>query len=102
DTMTSVYYTLSLHDALPILRRLRRLLVQRVIHGAQLRIDGGNLQHFARLAIANVHIVVEVQRARRPRRNLVALQTRLGKHEHLRSEEHTSELQSRENLVCRL
>src|SRR6266496_3604547 len=59
DTATTEIYTLSLHDALPILR-------------ARVR--------FARGTVAGV-----------------------GRHvERARSEEHTSELQSRRDLVCRL
>src|SRR5215475_15888337 len=65
DTATTEIYTLSLHDALPILlrvppleRRLRFPLVQVDVHQRHERV--------------------------------------------VRSEEHTSELQSRENLVCRL
>src|SRR5256885_14251260 len=64
DTATTEIYTLSLHDALPI---LRQALVHRQ-HGAQ-------------------------PGARSPRAGPAA---------HLRSEEHTSELQSPCNLVCRL
>src|SRR3984957_20418921 len=60
DTATTEIYTLSLHDALPILRRGGRTI-------------GGERGQLCRLLPA--------QR---------------------RSEEHTSELQSRENLVCRL
>src|SRR3712207_9133588 len=72
DTATTEIYTLSLHDALPIF-----LLV---------------LEERA------------VQRRDEPAR--VALAELLGadilRHEQLRSEEHTSELQSRQYLVCRL
>src|SRR5246127_6013458 len=59
DTATTEIYTLSLHDALPILDRRER---QHEPHGHR--------------------------RRHRPRRR--------------RSEEHTSELQSQSNLVCRL
>src|SRR5205085_10238356 len=75
DTATTEIYTLSLHDALPICRR-----------GATGRARGG----------------------RRQRRPAGATRTRLsaipptGPSGHLRSEEHTSELQSQSNLVCRL
>src|SRR3712207_7528735 len=78
DTATTEIYTLSLHDALPILRpparsRPRAVLVRR--HCARRPYVG---RRFARrLAVV--------------RRNHA-----------LRSEEHTSELQSRQYLVCRL
>src|SRR2546428_7731491 len=62
DTATTEIYTLSLHDALPIWRRLLALLPEARTRGA----GRGPLLAFAR------------------------------------SEEHTSELQSRSDLVCRL
>src|SRR5690606_41995493 len=79
---STVFYTLSLHDALPISvsplrarQRCRIVLRSKVILGAL----------------------------------YAAERERLGRRSHLepassseRSEEHTSELQSRENLVCRL
>src|SRR5439155_24494362 len=69
DTATTEIYTLSLHDALPILNRLRLM--------------------------TGVHST----------RNFKAgqgLWARLGLFARRRSEEHTSELQSRGHLVCRL
>src|SRR2546430_17708818 len=66
DTATTEIYTLSLHDALPILR-------QRPPHAGRLRF--GELPD------------------RRPATDPCIA---------LRSEEHTSELQSQSNLVCRL
>src|SRR2546427_7663851 len=73
DTATTEIYTLSLHDALPICARLARH------HRGRLRVDesrrcGGAL----------------------PRRDAH------GRPHGDRSEEHTSELQSQSNLVCRL
>src|SRR5688572_32563398 len=73
---TTAIYTLSLHDALPIFlagRRRRRGLV---------RIGRGLLGRFLSHLLA----------ARAARRLAFGL----------RSEEHTSELQSQSNLVCRL
>src|SRR5216684_494680 len=63
DTATTEIYTLSLHDALPIYRRLR-------LH--DLRPRGADARRGVRSRVAD------------------------------RSEEHTSELQSRLHLVCRL
>src|SRR2546430_12605616 len=68
DTATTEIYTLSLHDALPILSPCRLVAVPRRIRCAW--------------------------RATTSRRTCA---TRIG-----RSEEHTSELQSQSNLVCRL
>src|SRR5258707_5048952 len=74
DTATTEIYTLSLHDALPI------------CHGQV--IDRGHGQE----VLAHVVQVVVEQHGRQQR----------GHAEHGRSEEHTSELQSRQYLVCRL
>src|SRR5690606_41343626 len=87
DTATSEIYTLSLHDALPILvgvgvgaERQRPALVAL---GPQLL-----LQQRRRIALGEQpRLEVEAGRQAEPG---------------MRSEEHTSELQSRENLVCRL
>src|SRR3712207_9364427 len=79
DTATTEIYTLSLHDALPI-----------CIHA--------NVHSDAEVAGAITFYGVEQGYAggqRRPGRQ-VELSW------HLRSEEHTSELQSRQYLVCRL
>src|SRR3712207_6907857 len=74
DTATTEIYTLSLHDALPISR-------------AHLRDAPGQGVDIAVGAIDHGHV------AREP----------VGRHRALaRSEEHTSELQSRQYLVCRL
>src|SRR5690606_41426804 len=70
DTATTEIYTLSLHDALPILLERRR-------------------------------IIEEPERAQDATRAVHEIDPG-GASGVLRSEEHTSELQSRENLVCRL
>src|SRR3712207_6910997 len=75
DTATTEIYTLSLHDALPIYHR--PWLLQRVRrHRPPGRGRPGQV----------------VDQAAHPG----------GEHQHGRSEEHTSELQSRQYLVCRL
>src|SRR2546427_12780020 len=79
DTATTEIYTLSLHDALPILET-RTLFRLRWLERAQARQPGGE-------AIAQR---ATLQSLERPGRN------------QQRSEEHTSELQSQSNLVCRL
>src|SRR2546428_7421398 len=78
DTATTEIYTLSLHDALPIL----------------LRRPDGELRRSALEALGIRGL--EAPPPHLPREDLLAeLQA-------LRSEEHTSELQSRSDLVCRL
>src|SRR2546430_5455683 len=89
DTATPEIYPLSLHDALPILRRGRWR--QRGCHrdsGRASRPPGSRAVQ-ARLpgaALRRLNVVT----CREPDRR------------HVRSEEHTSELQSQSNLVCRL
>src|SRR2546428_2664927 len=75
DTATTEIYTLSLHDALPI-----SPVQAECVRTRQLRVLGRVL-------------------TRRP----LARERGRGRHRvHVRSEEHTSELQSRSDLVCRL
>src|SRR3712207_9218041 len=75
DTATTEIYTLSLHDALPICRR---------------RTDQ-NSWAYRRMPISRNRSVMPSQ-SRNSRPPGI----------HVRSEEHTSELQSRQYLVCRL
>src|SRR2546430_11491267 len=87
DTATTEIYTLSLHDALPILplRAKGRIIGTVIVADRQGRqfsdAEAALLQSFAdqaALALENARLYEE------------------------RSEEHTSELQSQSNLVCRL
>src|SRR5690606_42089471 len=79
-TATTEIYTLSLHDALPISpRRWKRLRTMSNV----LWLSGAN-------GFVGSNVLLEV------------LRKTLDPTKPLRSEEHTSELQSRENLVCRL
>src|SRR5438093_4545239 len=72
DTATTEIYTLSLHDALPICTTARRDGDHYVLDGTKLFITNGPIADIALLYAKT------------------------------RSEEHTSELQSLTNLVCRL
>src|SRR5690606_40532678 len=83
---TSFFLALSLHHALPIGEQVRD-------HAEIHALDVGHAQAF------EVHPVVLARLRRRQRR---ARHPELRAAQCLRSEEHTSELQSRENLVCRL
>src|SRR3712207_9266904 len=85
DTATTEIYTLSLHDALPISNTYARRLSLRPMSAALLdrfleSIDlvGGCREFYPLLVYRHLH------------------------RRHERSEEHTSELQSRQYLVCRL
>src|SRR3712207_7234672 len=90
DTATTEIYTLSLHDALPILGERPRDPARRAVEGED----------------ADVRVTVELELVEREAalgvgRRVIdgppAARERVG-----RSEEHTSELQSRQYLVCRL
>src|SRR5436309_6672095 len=74
DTATTEIYTLSLHDALPIWQVIKILV---------------EIDRFLNAVLIDVlpEITVPIKQTNR---------------HGYRSEEHTSELQSRENLVCRL
>src|SRR5690606_40092068 len=88
-TGTPALHTLSLHDALPICqarRDHRGSRRSRAVVRARPR-GGSRVAELSRLPKVDLHIG-------QPRR--------LSRHSRTRSEEHTSELQSRENLVCRL
>src|SRR5690606_41673468 len=83
DPAPTEIYTLSLHDALPICRDERQDDVVALLQGGHAGSDRDDLP--GALVPADD-------------RELLHLEQRGD----LRSEEHTSELQSRENLVCRL
>src|SRR5437870_8414905 len=86
DPLSTEIYTLSLHDALPILKaRLARKL-------AGMKADLGRLATIDR----------ELNFLQYLRKNQPPYPDDGGKPPQVRSEEHTSELQSRGHLVCRL
>src|SRR3712207_8592887 len=88
DTATTEIYTLSLHDALPILLGVvHQMLVHLVGHDHEVVAPGDSSYSFEHLG--GKYGSCRVARA--------------VEHDHPgRSEEHTSELQSRQYLVCRL
>src|SRR5690606_41692561 len=75
---TTEIYTLSLHDALPIFDESRTSLARSAAYLQESLYGMKTIQLYA------------------------ATETAFRKYDGFRSEEHTSELQSRENLVCRL
>src|SRR3712207_8443502 len=88
DTATTEIYTLSLHDALPILLQQRGLALGRRAQDAQVAARHPVARELGDRPDDLALGLVVVARARA---QLAA-----------RSEEHTSELQSRQYLVCRL
>src|SRR5205085_9944094 len=99
---TPQFYTLSLHDALPIWSCCSRL------HGGKCR-GQFLLQLLERAVVANhdvrptrLLVLAELTRGPRLYASVAARARTFGAHRFVRSEEHTSELQSQSNLVCRL
>src|SRR5690606_40280688 len=93
DPSTTLIYTLSLHDALPISKygfTSRVSLVSAQIRLSELNAVEGEIVDIETLKQAGL-ISSVIKRAKI-----------FASGEVKRSEEHTSELQSRENLVCRL
>src|SRR5205823_7407914 len=92
-----VFYPLSLHDALPISRRPHRRIAQRIV-ALETLFD----------FVPRGLIAVETQRQLRPSgaldfgNQLRQARELAGAADNIRSEEHTSELQSLAYLVCRL
>src|SRR5690606_41350895 len=95
DSATTVFFTLSLHDALPI------LIAGAVLAILEILVSGFILLGFAiGAALTGLLLWLGVLGGSLATLILVfAVGSLLA---WLRSEEHTSELQSRENLVCRL
>src|SRR3712207_7402956 len=85
DTATTEIYTLSLHDALPILPVSRELTPEVPLTRRESDVLDELLQGQSNRAIGKALFISE---------DTVK--------SHVRSEEHTSELQSRQYLVCRL
>src|SRR5258708_31204145 len=81
DTATTEIYTLSLHDALPIFGPLRNRIRRRSRSAARMATQWRSLPSSSRAA---------------------PVCRRMPSQDATRSEEHTSELQSPDHLVCRL
>src|SRR3712207_8740263 len=87
DTATTEIYTLSLHDALPIYQ-------VRLLNAQAQALQIGERAHGTHAVVDRAGAGIVVGEPDEPVR-------REGR-QHVRSEEHTSELQSRQYLVCRL
>src|SRR3712207_8300879 len=87
DTATTEIYTLSLHDALPIYPSGEMTAVYRKIHLFDVKVSDNEYLESATIA---------------PGSEIVTAKAGVATLGLSRSEEHTSELQSRQYLVCRL
>src|SRR3712207_8973823 len=100
DTATTEIYTLSLHDALPICKHASVYdVAQRLPHYAG-RLVARELEVLQRLTTDPERPYVVVLGGSKVSDKLAVIEALLPKVD--RSEEHTSELQSRQYLVCRL
>src|SRR5260370_22712741 len=86
DTATTEIYTLSLHDALPISHHLGGVIAGRIALGVE------GVERVLQVLEERVGVRVALGQGEA---HVVAVQR-------VRSEEHTSELQSHLNIVCRL
>src|SRR3712207_8468869 len=91
DTATTEIYTLSLHDALPILISTEPWLSSAVVNTSLLRVGI--------VVFRSISFVITPPLVSMPKERGVTSRSRTSL---TRSEEHTSELQSRQYLVCRL
>src|SRR5690606_41939148 len=94
-TVTTTIYTLSLHDALPILKEKGYKIINQSIFDLENYPTIGN-EFFRQYPNMPFYVSTFYGKVRKD----IYWNFRALKEE--RSEEHTSELQSRENLVCRL
>src|SRR5206468_12170781 len=97
----TVSYTLSLHDALPIWEQLRARL-----SAAEAEAAAAAEGHAGEVAALELALAESREEANRLASQVVELEVARDEaaeaHARHRSEEHTSELQSRSDLVCRL
>src|SRR5690554_7503592 len=99
DPPTTTVYTLSLHDALPIFRELAG---RGRLGECERDLAGDRGTRPARVTHARIHQGQQVPAVRGPGVLPHCMERVEGAEQHQRSEEHTSELQSRPHLVCRL
>src|SRR5207244_13220514 len=96
DALPHLTSIVSLHDALPILKQPLHDLAEQLLHVERLGQVGKDIEQEGQ-ALRRLHVEdAAVGDARLDRRAFLLL---VGKE---RSEEHTSELQSPDHLVCRL
>src|SRR5439155_26170674 len=100
DTPTPQLYTLSLHDALPIWGQSRALVLPPSTSGAA---SGDRVNRRVRPWCASeLNASLEIANGAQCKHRAAAESSEDAFNSDARSEEHTSELQSRGHLVCRL
>src|SRR5690242_12208116 len=99
DAASTVIYTLSLHDALPILGLIG---LGRIGSEVAVRAEAFDMRVLAYDPFISEAAAHEMSVELVPLDQLLAESDFVSLHTALRSEEHTSELQSHVNLVCRL
>src|SRR5207248_9961092 len=100
--LRSELYALSLHDALPIYRRIFALLFRTAVFTLLvLALAGIQLQKISdRMTV--IYLLDQSESIPKPTREAMLTYVSKDIEKHRRSEEHTSELQSPYDLVCRL
>src|SRR5690606_42141979 len=101
-TKTRRIYTLSLHDALPILARPLRWWFEVLLQNVNLRVPLLEKLALEGIPVAFDPSLLELLRKHFERLEVTWIELGVVIGTRRRSAEHTSELQSRENLVCRL
>ena len=77
------------------------VLVQYIEDGALHRIERNELEHFSVVHLADVNVVIEVERARSLRRDLFVLEAGLGKHQRLRVDRDLQPIKHRLQIAVR-
>src|SRR5690606_42166109 len=94
--------TLSLHDALPIFDNVRMRFLGKDRDAPEPLEEARARRSFTKREIGHIDPIGAPERLSAALARLEVFAECMNRHRPPRSEEHTSELQSRENLVCRL
>src|SRR5690606_40887137 len=98
STATTSHYPLSLHDALPIFTPQHMFLLSQKVSAELPFYDGIVITHGTDTLEETAYFLHLTVKTDKP----IIITGAMRSSNEIRSEEHTSELQSRENLVCRL
>src|SRR5699024_12172320 len=101
STLTNSTYIPPLHDALPIQRNLKKIEITINLPGTILRAEESSDDMYASIDRA-VDVLERQIRKYKTRLQKKYQDNQTIRFENVRSEEHTSELQSRVDIVCRI